>query len=56
MLCAQWNMKKYRSAKKEEIFALIASHQKMRELYKKSKNSTSSAKTRFWDQRCGLLM
>jgi hypothetical protein len=33
MLCAQWNLKKYRSARKDEILALIATHQKMPELY-----------------------
>jgi hypothetical protein len=32
-LCSKWKLKKYRSAKKQEILELIATHQKMRRFY-----------------------
>jgi hypothetical protein len=56
MLCSQWNMKKHRTAKKEGILELIATHQKMRQVHnKKEKQQKLSKKEELQGSKMRLL-
>jgi hypothetical protein len=55
MLCSKWKMKKYRSAKKEVILELIATHQKMRKYYHDSEQKQRLNKEELQGSRMRLL-